>query len=153
MDLEQKAASCHSALWVVLIGFLFLLATAEMIKFWRDQVIFTSEKHSRWWLTKTWRIVLALSEMSVQVQQESILLLDISPLFSVACATWALPCCAPGRGRTQPQDTSATSTGISHLLASFCLWYQFSCWADGSQHWDLGLGSCLPLSASLWNNN
>lgn len=71
---------------------------------------------------------------------------------SAACA---LPegCVVPmAGGRTQP-GTSATSTSISHLLASFCLWYQVSCWADVSQHWGLGWGSCLPFSALLWSNN
>lgn len=75
-----------------------------------------------------------------------------SLLLGEGSAAWALPCCAPGRSRTQP-GTSATSTGSSRLLASFCLWYQLSHWAGVSQPWDLGWGSCLLFSASLWSNN
>lgn len=75
-----------------------------------------------------------------------------SLLLGEGSAAWALPCCTLGRSRTQP-GTGATYKGISHLLASFSLWYQLCPWAGVSQHWDLGWGSCLPFSASLWNNN
>lgn len=123
-----------------------------MIKFWRDQVIFTLEKHSRWWLTKTWRIVLLLSEMSVQVQQGSILLLAISPLFSLARAVLPELCPAvprAGAGHSLAQVPPARAARASWLPSVS----QLSHWAGVSQPWDLGWGSCLLFSASLWSNN